>query len=103
VLAVLVPGALVTYILWRRTRYFGNTAPLIFAILFALLRIAAPHEPESIFSLLTAIFCFVFIAGIAADLVETRAGEIYGSIIAGLLAANAFWNLIGLARIGRGF
>src|SRR5262249_34223719 len=29
VLLVLAPGALITYIRWRRTRYFGNTAPLI--------------------------------------------------------------------------
>lgn len=103
VLAVLAPAALVAYVGWSRSRYFGNTAPLIFAVLFALLRVATPHEADSVFSLLAAVFCFIFISGIAADVLETRAREIYGSILAGLLAANAVWNLIGLARIGRGF
>src|SRR6266568_6885649 len=37
VLIVLAPAALVTYILWRRSRYFGNTAPLIMAFVFLAL------------------------------------------------------------------
>src|SRR6202163_4060915 len=35
--------ALVTYAAWPRTRYFGNTAPLVVAILFLLLGMANPH------------------------------------------------------------
>jgi hypothetical protein len=101
VLILLVPGALLTYVVWRRSRYFGNTAPLIFALLFVILRVSSPHSPESVFTLLTVIFCFVFIAGIAADLLETKARELSLSLIVGLVAANVIWNLIGLARLGR--
>ena len=33
-LALSLPVALVTYAVWRRTRYFGNTAPLLVAVMF---------------------------------------------------------------------
>ena len=99
VLVVLVPAALVTYILWRRSRYFGNTAPLLMALLFLALRVAAPHDPDSVFSLIGAVFLFVFVAGILADLLETKARELTTAVLTGLLAANALWSLIGLVKI----
>jgi hypothetical protein len=99
VLVVLVPTALVTFILWRRSRYFGNTAPLLIAVLFLALRVASPHDPDSIFSLIGVVFLFVFVAGILADLLETKGRELITAVVTGLLAANALWNLIGLARI----
>ena len=101
VLALLVPSALVTYLAWPRSRYFGNTAPGVLALLFMILRVASPHSPESVFTLLAAVFLFVFVAGIAADLLETKARELSLALIVGLVAANAVWNLIGLARLGR--
>jgi hypothetical protein len=100
VLVALVPAALVTFIAWRRTRYFGNTAPLLMAFLFLALRVASPHDPDSIFSLIGVVFLFVFVAGILADLLETKARELIAAVVTGLLAANALWNLIRLARIG---
>ena len=45
-------------------------------------------------------FLFVFVAGIAADLLETRHREIALAAIWGLLVANAAWNLWELARVG---
>jgi hypothetical protein len=102
VLVLLVPAALATYLTWRRTRYFGNSAPLLFAALFALLRVGAPHAAESVFTLLTVVFLFVFVAGIAADALETKARELATALIIGLLAADAVWNLIGLVGIRRG-
>jgi hypothetical protein len=100
VLVVLIPAALLTYVLWPRSRYFGNTAPLLIALLFLALRVAAPHDPDSVFCLIGAVFLFVFVAGIMADLLETKAQELAAAVITGLLAANALWNLIGLGRIG---
>lgn len=100
VLLVLAPGALVPYILWRRTRYFGNTAPLIVAVMFLALRAASPHQPQSIFAFIGIVFLLVFVAGIAADLLETPAREASLAVFSSLLAANAIWNLMGLARIG---
>jgi hypothetical protein len=63
--------------------------------------VASPHAPESVFTLLAVIFLFVFVAGIAADLLETKGRELSLALIVGLVAANAVWNLIGLARLGR--
>ena len=99
VLALLAPLSLITYFFWRRARYFGNTAPLLMALLFLAWRVAAPHDPESIFSLAGVVFLFVFIAGIAADLRETESAELVTAVLIGLVAANAIWNLIGLSRI----
>ena len=101
VLVVLIPAALATYIAWRRCRYFGNTAPLALSLLFVVARVASPHQAESVFTLLAAVFFFVFVAGIGADLLETKARELGRSVIVGLIAANALWNLIGLARLAR--
>jgi hypothetical protein len=101
VLLLLAPAALGVYLGWRRARYFGNTAPLIMAGLFLLLRLLSPHASGSVFVLTAVVFLFVFIAGIAADLIETKASETITAIVVGLVAANAFWDLAALARIGR--
>lgn len=95
-----VPAALVVYAAWDRTRYFGNTAPLLVAALFLAPRIGSPHSSDSVFSLIAAIFLFVFVAGIAADLLETKYKELITAVIIGLLAANSIWSLSGLVRIG---
>src|SRR5438477_1462766 len=50
VLVFLIPVSLVTYVAWRRARYFGNTAPLLIAVLFLVLRVFAPHDSGSVFS-----------------------------------------------------
>ena len=100
VLTVLAPVALALYALWPRCRYFGNTAPLLIAVLFLALRVASPHEAGSVFSLIAVVFLFVFVAGIMADLLETGRRNLIAAVLTGLIAANALWNLIGLARIG---
>src|ERR1051325_7657285 len=85
VLVVLVPTALVTYAVWGRSRYFGNTGPLLFAVVFAFLRVGTPHTAESVFTLLTVVFLFVFVAGISADLLETKGRELATALIIGLV------------------
>lgn len=100
VLAVLIPAALITYLWQRRSRYFGNTAQLMIALLFAALRVGSPHAAESIFSLLAVVFLLVFVAGISADLLETKSRELAAAVLAGLLGANAVWNVVKLAGIG---
>jgi len=98
-LLLIVPAALVTYVSWPRTRYFGNTVPLLVAALFVLLAIAAPHYPGLGFLLIAAPFLFVFVAGICADLLETSYRPLVTAGVCGLLAASALWNLIELARV----
>jgi len=94
--------ALVAYICWRRARYFGNTAPLLMGLLFAALAVTSPHYPGLGFQLMALPFFFIFIAGVAADLLETPQSTIVAACVWGLLAANALWNLLQLARVRRG-
>ena len=99
-LIVALPVALVTYFSWPRTRYFGNTAPLLVAVLFLVLSFGLPHYPGLGFQFMAVPFLFVFVAGIAADLLETRQRQMAVAAISGLLVANAAWNLWELARVG---
>jgi amino acid transporter len=99
VLVFLLPITLGAYIVWRRCRYFGNTAPLLMAVLFLAMRAASPHAPDTVFSLIAVVFLFVFVAGIMADLLETQHRDLVAAVLAGLLVANALWNLWGLAKI----
>jgi hypothetical protein len=101
-LVVALPAALITYLTWPRARYFGNTAPLLVSILFLTLAVGMPHYPGLGFQLTAIPFLFVFVAGIAADLMETRHRQIALAGVWGLLVANAAWNIWELARIGRG-
>jgi hypothetical protein len=101
VLAVMAPVCVAVWAAWRRSRYFGNTAPLLIGLLFMLLRVLSPHETGSIYGLLAPIFLLVFVGGIVADLLETRAREPGTAVVVGLLAANALWNLIRLGGVGR--
>src|SRR5580692_2713119 len=41
-LVLVFPVCLITYAVWPRTRYFGNTAPLLVAVLFIVLGMAHP-------------------------------------------------------------
>ena len=97
-----VPAALIVYFTWRRTRYFGNTAPLLISVVFLILGVGTPHSLGGGFQLMAVPLLLVFVSGIAADLLETRQRSIVSACVWGLLAANALWNLMELARVGRG-
>jgi hypothetical protein len=101
VLFVAIPVVLITYLVWRRPRYFGNTAPLMMTALFLVFSLGSPHYPGFGFQLIAAPFLFVFVAGIAADLLETQRRDLITACVWGLLVANALWNLAELARVGR--
>jgi hypothetical protein len=101
VLLVTIPVALIVYFAWRRARYFGNTAPLMIAALFLFFGLGMPHYPGFGFQLMAVPFLFVFVAGIAADLLETRHHDLVAACVWGLLLANALWNLAKLTRVGR--
>ena len=92
-----LPSAVIAYIAWKRTRYFGNTAPLAIAVLLIVLGIASPSFPGNGFRLAYLVFLFVFVAGIFADLLETRHAALLRGCVFGLLAAAAFRNLMMLA------
>jgi len=98
-LMLALPVALVAYIGWKRTRYFGNTAPLLIAALLLILALGAPNFPGEGFHLTMLVFFFVFAAGVFADLLETRQSLLVAAALCGLLSASAIWNLWQLARL----
>lgn len=98
-LLVALPVAVVVFALWRRARYFGNAAPVSVAALFVVLGLATPHYPGMGFRLLALPFIFLFVAGIAADALETRHRAWVAPATAGLLVAYALWSMMELGRV----
>jgi hypothetical protein len=96
VLILMLPLALIVYASWPRARYFGNTAPLLVACVCFVLGWLSPHYPGLGFQLVALPFFFVFIAGICADLLETRHRVLLLSSLFGLLSAYA---VLSLARL----
>jgi hypothetical protein len=99
-LVLAVPVATVIYFLWPRARYFGNTAPLLVSVLCLVLGFAAPHYQGLGFQLVALPFLFVFVAGVLADVLESKHRSLAFASITGLLAAYAIWSLSELARVG---
>jgi hypothetical protein len=98
---LMVVVALVWYGAAARSRYFGNTAPLLIALLFLLLGAGSPHYPGLGFQLMSVPFLYVFVAGVAADALDSKQHLMAEAVIWGLLVANALWNVAVLARVGR--
>ena len=98
-LLIFFPATLLTYALWRRARYFGNTAPLLVVVLCLTLALAAPNYPGQGFLLVALPFFFCFVAGVLSDLIETLSGALVRTVITALLAAYAVWNVVGLVRL----
>jgi hypothetical protein len=98
-LALALPVAIVTYAVWPRTRYFGNTAPMLVTLLFVALGMAHPHVAGAGFLLGALPFLFIFAAGVLADLMETRYRPLVTAGVFGMLAAYALWSLLALSRV----
>jgi len=99
---IILPVALTTYILWPRSRYFGNTTPLLVGVLFVVLAMATPHTGGAGF-LLTAIpFLFIFVSGVLADLLETRYRPVILACIVALLITYMARTLLALAQVSQG-
>jgi hypothetical protein len=101
-LAVALPVAAVTYGVWRRTRYFGNTAPMLVAALFLILGMAHPHAAGEGFLLAAVPFLFIFVSGVLADLMETRGRPLATAGVLGMMVAYVAWSLYNLALVQAG-
>jgi len=86
-------AALAFYVAVRRTRYFGNTAPLIVAVVFfVLITTGVSSQPR-----LWAIpFLMAFIGGVFADILETRYRRGFFWVTAALLVTQAALCIAGL-------
>jgi hypothetical protein len=86
-------AALAFYAATRRSRYFGNTAPLIVtAILLVLITTGVPSLPR----LWAMPFLLAFIGGVFADILETRYRLWFLWITGALLVAQAALCVAGL-------
>lgn len=97
----IVVAALVSVVLWvgvRRSRYFGNTAPLLIAaILFPLTTTQTVTAPW-----LWAIpFLLTFVGGVFADALETRHRRLFLGLTGGVLLTQALVCLAALPAIAR--
>jgi hypothetical protein len=98
-LMLVFPAALIAYLGWKRARYFGNTTPLLIALLMFVLGVGAPSFSGQGFHLSMVVFLFVFVAGVFADLLETSQSLPVLAALVGLLSASAIWNVYELARL----
>jgi hypothetical protein len=100
--ALFIPLAVGIYAAWPRTRYFGNTAPLLVATLFIVLGIAHPHVAGAGFLLASVPFLFIFVSGVLADLMETPFRSLVTAAVWALVGAYILWSLLALTQIPRG-
>ena len=97
----IVVSVLVSVVLWmgvRRSRYFGNTAPLILAlVLFPLVTTQTVTAPW----IWALPFLFTFVGGVFADALETRQRRLFLSLSAGILTTQALVCLAMLPALAR--
>jgi hypothetical protein len=84
---------LLLYLPTRRSRYFGNTVPLLLALLFfTLITPGISSEP----TLWALPFLLTFIAGVFADFLETRYRRVFLALAGCLLALEAAMSILAL-------
>ncbi len=97
--AVLLATALVVFAAWKHARYFGTWAPLIVFLALVVMGLGMPHAGSAVLYWLALPFAFVFIAGIFADLLESRYSALAMGTVGGLLLGHIIYNLAALFRL----
>src|ERR1051326_241186 len=97
VLVFLFIAALNFYFNWPRTRYFGNTAPLVTALACVLVFALAPatHFWDAALGL---SFVFIFVGGVFADVMETSWRRSADFILTAAFLARIVLTLLELRR-----
>src|SRR3984885_5106849 len=85
--------ALVLYLPTRRSRYFGNTVPLLLALLFLTLVTPGISSEPTLWAL---PFLLTFIAGVFADFLETRYRPLFLGVAGCLLVLAATLSILSL-------
>jgi hypothetical protein len=94
--AAITVAALVSLLLYlptRRSRYFGNTVPLLLALLFFTLVTPGISSEPTLWAL---PFLIAFIAGVFADFLETRYRRVFVTLAGCLLALEAAFAVVSL-------
>ena len=97
--APLAVGCGVALLLWlvnRRSRYFGNTTPLLMTLLIAPLVTTQIVTRPWLWAL---PFLFTFVGGVFADTLESRYRKLYLALVALLLVTQAVFCLISLPAL----
>jgi len=100
------PGALIasvcaiaTWLAWPRTRFFGNTAPLLVFVLLLVMGTLFPENGASAILFATLPFLLLFVAGVFADLVESKYQAPALAVIFAIIAAQAAYSVASLMRM----
>jgi hypothetical protein len=97
-IAVATLVALLLYVMVRRCRYFGNTAPLVMVLLlFPVVTTQTISRPW----LWALPFLFTFVGGVFADALETRQRRLFLGLSGAILLAQAMLCLELLPEIAR--
>ncbi len=97
-LVLLLAVTLFTFVGWKRTRFFGTAAPLIVGVM--LVALAGRAQFAGINLLLVGLpFLILFMAGVSADLLESRYALAANTVIGGVLIANAMIDVYGLMHL----
>ncbi len=91
--------ALAAYIGWKRPRFFGVSAPLLSFGMMLFLGITLPHLGGYNLFVAALPFAFVFVAGVFADLLETRYAFLVSGVLTGILVAHAVFSITGLMQL----
>jgi hypothetical protein len=91
--------ALGTYLAWKRTRFFGNSASLIVALMLLAGGILMAVNVGALFFFYALPFLLVFASGVFADLFESREPGVPYGISYGLLLAQIVYSVVGLMRV----
>jgi hypothetical protein len=96
-ITIATAAALVFYLAIRRSRYFGNSAPLLCSILLiSLVMTGSPGSPW----LWSIPFLLTFTGGVFADAYETSRGRIARFAAAAIVLLQAFLCVISLPHLG---
>lgn len=97
--ALLLLAALTVFVAWKHTRFFGTASALMMFAYLMLVGVGSSVHGALPFYLLALPFGFVFIAGVATDLLESRYGKLSLGIIVGILVGHALISLVGLCGL----
>ncbi len=97
-LVLLLIVALITFLIWKRSRFFGIAAPLFTGLLLVALALRL-HFAGFTFLFVALPFLVLFMAGVSADLLQSRYAVVANAVIVGVLIANAMIDVYSLVHL----
>jgi hypothetical protein len=97
-IAIATAVAAVLYLGVRRSRYFGNTAPLLMLLVLFALRTTQVMSYPWLWAL---PFLFTFVGGVFADVLETRQRKLFLGLTGSILALQMVLCAVALPELAR--